>query len=566
VTVCPVRYLWDDSLRQLANGQGGNYWFASMPELADQMGLTADPVLREGLVEALPETRVLVLPDLSPGYFTALELEALQEWVEGGGLLVGMATEGLDDLFGIVTVAGIGQPEDPWSLAAALRLTDPELAHCLYSADTLDAPLPIAAPVRVVRGQGRELAHLYSVDGDDLHSPAATLRPVGAGTACYFAFNLCQALWCLRQGRPISVDRDGDGYLRLSDAIVIRPFRIDVPYADLLTLLVRNVIALAEVWFVHPLPPGETGEPVPAVFYWGGDDEGDLASQTLAAAEFMTEVGLPYHVNLMPREGGFSLSADQYAALKRAGHDPSLHFNFLDGFAHPHEVTAAEIHQQVAAYRELYGELPVCAVTHCTLWSGWHEPARWMAEEGLQADNSRIHSGSPPMNPVNLLGYSFGTALPFWYRADWREGNERVDFLSFQIVAYECGYSPETGVDLTWLSRAVSDAAFWQTTMCMFFHPIYLATVPACREAIREALEMIRAQCPGALHMSHADLNRWWRSRAGVRVTELSDGDPHVEVEGDWWEDGYCVMRRSRHEWARDGVGGRWEYWRVRRD
>jgi hypothetical protein len=41
---------------------------------------------------------------------------------------------------------------------------------------------------------------------------------------------------------------------------------------------------------------------------------------------------------------------------------------------------------------------------------------------------------------VNFLGFSFGTAFPFWFHDDWRGRNRRIDFLEQPVAAYECGY------------------------------------------------------------------------------------------------------------------------------
>ena len=554
----PVRYLSDDALQQGANARCENYWCAYLPDIADQMGLTADPVSRDDLVSSLPDTRVLILPDLPPGYLTVLEADGLKHWVERGGILIGIATEGLDDLFGIQTLAGIGQPEDPWSYSAMLRLTDPEMARNLYSPDTLDAPLLVVSPARVIAAQGRELARLLSIEGDDLAAPAVALRDVQEGKACYFAFNLCQTLWCLHHGRPISTDRDGDGWLRMSDAIIIRPHRIDVPYADLLLFLLRNVVALADVWFKHPLPATPAGTVADAVFHWGGDDEGDATGIQQEASDFMRSRNLPYHVNIMPHPGGeFGLSPEGFAHLKANGHETSLHVNMIEGFEHPNYFTEEDVRSQVRRYREVFGETPICTVFHCCTWHGSTEPAEWLAAEGIAADNCRIHAGSPPANPVNLLGYSFGTAFPFWYRSDWRQGNRRIDFLSLQVNAYETGYDGE-GTATTWQHRAIRDAAFWQLTMNMFHHPLYLARFPQAQEAIDEFLRVVAKMCPGAIQMGNDELTLWWRARSAARLDEGEQGEPLLRAEGEAWRDGYVVMRRDPHGEA--GPGGGWEY------
>lgn len=559
---CPVRFLHDPALRQAAHARGENYWFAYIREVADQMGLSAQPLPRSELSPGgLEATRVLFLPALEAEELSPPERAALEGWVRAGGTLIGFATRGLDDLFGVNTVGGFDQPEDPWSCAALAVLTDGELARPLYCREIPQAPLPLFSPVCVVSGGERELARLHATDGDDLGAPAVSLREVGRGRACYFAFDLCRTLWALHQGRPIHTDRDGDGYLRMSDAIVIRPFRIDVPYADLLLLLLRNVVALADVPFIYPLPPTEGGDVPDALFYWGGDDEGAAGTQVFAS-DWMRAQGLPYHFNIMPRpDGTFSLSKGEFDHIKANGHETSLHFNFIDGHEHPYPFTEADIRCQVDWYEEAFGETPVCSVFHWCLWHGWSEPARWMADCGIQADNSRIHCGSPPINPTNLVGYSFGGAFPFWYWSDHRDGNRRLDFISEQITAYECGYIAGQGPEFSQLHRAVRDAAYYHFTMDFFFHPVNVTNRPECREAIAETLRYTQELGLRVLHMGNDELNHWWRARSAARIEEDADGRARV-VSDRPWPAGYVILRRD--EEGKRELGGTWRFEVVR--
>ena len=225
----------------------------------------------------------------------------------------------------------------------------------------------------------------------------------------------------------------------------------------------------------------------------------------------------------------------------------------------PHlRIHRADIRRQVQWYQRAFHETPVCSVFHWTLWHGWSEPAQWMAATGIQADNSRIHTGSPPLNPVNLCGYSFGTALPFWYRGDFRTGNRRVDFISEQIVAYECGYTRGEGVTPDQLRRAVRDAAYWHHTCDFFWHPVCVTTIEECRGAVQELLRTIDEMNLTVVHMGNDELNNWWRARSAVTVEETAEG---ATATCDW-PTGCILVRRSE-----DGVeelGGKWEYRVVR--
>ncbi len=539
---------WDDDLRALANAAGANYWHVYTREICEQMGLCPVQLPRRDLnSEGLGELKVLILPDLSGKYLSVGEKSALRQWVHAGGLLIGLATEGLGDLFGIAVDGEIPQSDDCYSLSAALRFTDPNLARPLLPPGEEDAPIPIAAPARLLRASAdcRELARLVSLAGRDLRRPAVTLRSVGKGQALYFAFHLAQSIWVMHHGRPILDDYDGDGKLRSSDAMILRPFPTSLPYADLLVMLLRNAIGHCGLPFIHALPPlPETGEVPDALFHWGGDDEA-LAGQQLPASEFMRELGLPYHINIMARPGeGFSLTKAEYEQLKANGHEPSLHFNFIDGVEHPYSFTRQDIQKQVDEYVASFGELPVCTVFHWTVWNLWSEPAEWMASCGLLGDNSHVHQPCPPSNPINIVGFGFGTSYPYHYYHDWRKENDRIRFLELPITAYECGYWQHTEeLDLKPLHRAIDLARYWHLTMNMFYHPVLIYQFPQCREAIKAGLNYMRRLGLRPLHMGNDRLTRWWLARSESSILDAAlDADGRRMTVHSEWPEGMVVQ------------------------
>lgn len=531
---------FDDDLRAGANAHGANYWHVYTRELCGQMGLPHDELPRSRLTaEHLAPYRVLLLPDLEPRYLLEREKQALRDWVEGGGLLIGFATGGLHDLFGVRIEGQLPQPEDDFSLTATVRYTCPTLARPLLPPGEEDTPLPVAAPVKLVgRAEGRELARLVSLQGRDLHRPAVTLREVGEGQALYFCFNVAHSAWAMHHGRPVLDDYDGDGRLRMSDAMILRPFPTSLPYADLLVYLLRNVIARRGLALLHALPPAPDGSIPEALLHYGGDDEGASDLQVVAS-DRMRELGLPYHVNIMPDpQGQFGLSCEHFAHLKANGHETSLHFNFIAGVAHPYAFTRRDIQRQVDWYQQTFGELPVCTVFHCTTWCGWSEPADWMAGAGILGDNSRFISYSPPSNPVNTVGFGFGTAYPFFHYHDWRKDNDRLRFVGVPIGAYEAGYQ-HGRVEFSVLRRALDLARFWHLPLNLFYHPVYVAQYPECSEAIRQGLQYLEGVGAQVLHWGPDEVTRWWLARSETRVQQLADGTVEVNCP---WRNG-CVLQ-----------------------
>ena len=537
-------YLWDDDLRETTNAQGRNYWYAYIEDLFERIGAPALRVGPEDLREpdTLARLATLALPDLAADYLGAEQREALHAWVQGGGLLIGLATAGLDELFGVEAVGVLVQGEDPWALTATLRLTDESLARPLYHPERPDEQLVTASEVRLLRAtEARELAALGDLEGRPLGRPAITLRQVGDGYAALFAFDLAHTAWALHQGRPIDDDYNGDGYLRFNDAIITGQRNPQTPHTDLLTFLLRNLVALTGQPFVYQLPALDGAVP-DALFFWGGDDEAAAGTQ-VKASDFMAERGLPYHINIMPREGRFHVSKQEFDHLRANGTEPSLHLNFIDGYEHPLKYTQEDVRGQVRMYREAFGETPVCTVFHWTLWHGWTEPAEWLCAEGVQADNSRFNSNYQQLNPTNTVGYAFGTGFPFFLRLDWRAGNQRLDFISEPITAYEVGYERDEGTNFPPLHLALDNAAYWHLTTDLFFHPVCIFQHRPCKEAVDEALRYLSEKGIRAVHMGNDAVNYWWRARTAATIEQASAGEAGVCFVAECaWEDGYVIL------------------------
>ncbi|UCH34526.1 MAG: hypothetical protein JSV65_18710 [Armatimonadota bacterium] len=531
-----VGVVWDESAREQANRSGRNYWYAYIWDMLERLGIAAARVPPSAL--ATPKRLARLGSIILGGVAEAVPGEAaaaLTEWVRAGGTLIGFAVEGLDGLFGIRPRAAVPQPEDEFAITGYLEFTRGTLTHGIHSPLAPEQRLIIISPVRpVVPVKGREVARFFAphaaAPDDGARARATrlaivTARRVGKGWAFYFGFDVPHTIWALQQGRPIDRDYDGDGYLRFGDAMVIGSNSPHVPYADELALLVQNMLARRPTPMLHQLPPTDGAVP-DALFHFGGDDECQPGVH-LPASDFMRSRGLPYHINLMPLDGRFAISRQEFRRIRANGHELSLHYNFMDGFTHPGPFAEQDVAAQVALYRAAFGRAPVCTVNHWCRWAGWAEPAKWMLAAGAKADNSRIHYGSPPLNPVNRMGFAFGTAFPYFFRDDWRGGNARIPFVQEPIVAYEVGY--EGGAtDFRMLRHAVDIAARYHMTMNMFYHPVYIASYPACRTAIDELLRYVRGRKLRAVFMGSDELWRWWWQRSRGRIGRARAGGDAV--------------------------------------
>ncbi|MCC6444058.1 MAG: hypothetical protein IT210_11465 [Armatimonadetes bacterium] len=528
-----IAYIEDRAAWERANREGRNFWDAYWPEVLDRMGLGAAPLPPESLRDAgaLKETAALMIGKLSEGAVDDRAVRVLSEWVENGGLLVGSAVEGLDALFGVKGSGIYPQAGDDFAPAAALDFRSHPLTEGLRWPLRPEQGPVAASDIRIIEPDGSEaLADMKAFDGRSLGA-GVTARPSGKGWAFYFPFELPKTFWAIQQGRPVTGDRDGDGFLRVGDSIALEGFPWDVPYTDLLLWLLRNMIASASCPFLATLPPA-SGQVSDALFFWGGDDEAATDGLQVFASDWMKAHGLPYHINAMPVEGKFGLTAKEFRHIEANGHEISLHYNHISNRQHPYAFSREDILEQMDAYLKTFGKPPVCSVNHYCTWTGWAEPARWMLEAGGQGDNSRIHWGSPPVNPINRYGFAMGTSIPHRAYEDAEHGNRPLDFIFQPINAYEVGYEQDRD-DFEQLRRVIDLSARYHLTTNMFYHPVYITHYPACRRAIEEFIRYSAERGVRAVHMGNDAFCLWWKARSRSALRVVTAGPEETVIEAD---------------------------------
>lgn len=520
-------YIFDDSAKEKANCDNRNYWWAYIAEILDCLGLTATRISPTELPKKLNELSILLLDDLDASF----NLRQLETWVRGGGILIGCNTEGLDQIFGNQFSIIRKQERGEFSLSGYFSFRETQLTKGIFSNLHPEKPLLVSSHLRLVK----------SVDsfeiGTDGENSFITGRSCGNGWAFYFGFNLAQTFCVIQQGRQVDSDYDADGYWRTSDAIVIDDNEPEIAYTDELLFLLQNIVGLQTQPLVHQIPP--KGRKVPdCLFYYAGDDECDAGVQ-VPASNFMASRGLPYHINLMPKDGNFAITPEEERQLKENGTELSLHYNFMDGFAHPGGFTEDDVKRQTELYVQRFGKIPICTNSHWCRWNGWAEPALWMRRAGIKADNSLVHRRSPPLNPTNLIGFSFGSSFPHFFWSDYRNGNERIEFLELPIIAYEVGYKfswedyeknlRNDSLDIPQLRKVILLAKHCNVIMCMFYHPVYIARVPSCQRAIDALLSLIREEGLEALHLGSDELTEWWLSRSKIKIENIRFEDEKLK-------------------------------------
>lgn len=529
-------YLFEQVWIKNLNKRGINCWYFYLKEIFSQMGLTTvdEFSLSDlGKENRLAKISVLFIGNLPENGISPKIKKSLRNWIEKGGILIGFSPDGMDELFGIKYAHNISQPVDDFTPSAYFKFTEHPIAQGIHSAFHNEQMLLIFSPVRAVTLDGaEEVAHLYDLAKEKTGYSAITLFHCGSGLACYFAFDVPKTIWVLHQGRPVDKDHDGDGYLRTIDAIVIGDNEPEVLYADEIIFLIQNIVSTAGLPMIHQLPP-YLGKVPDALFFWGGDDDGDSGVQ-VPASNWMRVKGLPYHINLMPNlEGDFAVSKKEISQIESNGHELSLHFNFMDGFDHPSGYTKQDVEKQVSLYRTLTGKLPICTVSHWVRWCGWTEPAKWFSESGVLADNSffavsRSTHLHDPHNPINTFGFSFGTAYPFYFYEGYEQGNKRLNFIELPITAYELRYD---GKDNSLIHRCIDLAAYYHLTVNMFFHPCYIKDEPQARAAIEEILRYIEEKKLLVINMGPDELCIWWNERNKSKIKNVVAKENSIEFE-----------------------------------
>jgi len=363
---------------------------------------------------------------------------------------------------------------------------------------------------------------------------AIVRRDAGTGKTIYFAFNFPQTIWVIHQGRPVTKDFDGDAYYRSSDNIALgRNIDLELPYADYWLQVLERILTQIPQPFIHQIPPHSDGTVPDMLFHYGGDDECTPGIQ-VKASNYMKEKGLQYHINLMPdKNGKFAINREEYELIKKNGHAPSLHFDFVKPHYH---FTEADLKEQTEQYREAFGETPIATVNHWLMTTGWAEMARWGSSHGMKGDNSRVHSFSPPSNPINTLGFGFGTAYPHFVYDDYNYKNSRIPYVYIPICLYEPRvYKDTREADCQQIHHAIDRAAHFGWTLNVFLHPIYIADDAYnqdCLPAIEELIRYIKEKGYSPLHLSTNGLCLWWfdRSQASVELKEWSTSPDNGKV------------------------------------
>lgn len=576
----------DEQIQARQNGQGQNYWETYLHEIANQLGQPAQVLAPSELLSLGPHISALLLGQHSTSPLSNEATQAITQWVEAGGVLIGFAVQGLDDLFGIETQGTLPQPQDDYTIAGYFQLRVHPLTREVHPFLLIEQLLLVLSDIILFQNQdAQELAHLYSTEQADLHRSLITWRSVGAGAAGYFGFDVPKTIWLLHQGRPLPAIPEGETLLRTPGLQVLGNNSAKIAYADEIVLLIQNMLAFRPLPFIYPIPPKEGTVP-DALFYYSGDEYVGPVELSLQASDWMASKALPYHINIAAAL--HPMSHDEWQHIRDNGHEVSCYIWVKE--KRGQILNAQSIQAQSDSLFQRFGTRPGSVLIGSTQWSGGVEPARWLAAAGATADNTfvggRFDGLEHPLMNGPFLGFGYGTAFPFYFYEDAAHGNARIDLLEQPIVGYELGHraslsDPHTGgretdtfapEDIHWL---VDMAIRYHFVSNLFYHPYYIVNFPKCRAAIEALLRYIDYREANVLHMANNQVAEWWKARRESTLFNLSMSPTTIEFAARTsWPDGMIVklqigsamirqVRCDRREIAyviREEFGGTWLY------
>ena len=529
-----IACILDARSARLAHSRGQLWHDCYYPEILDEMGILCDVLSPEELPMRLGDYRVVLLTD-----FDASAIAGLEDWVRGGGTLLGFLTEGLDPLFGIRGEGRRAAADDEFTISAHLRLNG---RGCLPYDEAYGDTIPILSPTRLIEADGgaceADLLEPLSFSiryegarGWPAFAAGLVLREVGDGRCHYFNFSMAQTLRLYHQGRPVDRDWDGDGMYRSGDGIVFTTAHdLGNPFGDYCLELLRGAFDRAGVISKFPYPPKD-GSPADMLFYYGGDDECDPTGVQQIAVRRMRDAGYPYHINIMcdAQRKGYAMTQETFREMLDCGQEPSIHFDY---FRIRSPIRQEEFTEQLDLYEKTFGMTPKVFVNHCVMFWGWTDMARWAAERGLKGDNGRFATRlMPDPNPIFSHGFSFGTSHPHFVYDDAAHGDQKLDFLYIPACLYEPRVGEQTyAEDRARLKRILTMGVAGAWFVPMFFHPVYIARCEEAWRALEAAHEIAREEGWRLAEMGVDALCDWWNERSKTEIGQSADGTFAVEA------------------------------------
>jgi len=468
--------------------------------------------------------------------------DAICAAVQSGSALVAVgAPAGLDDLFGVRPAeSGIQpsiEPTGPFEGYSGTfgfsLLRDVGEGYLRRSGahrvtERLDPPLHIFGAAAVTAQAGTEaLADILDVHQAPLGLAGITIRRLGSGLAMLIAPDIAASVSAMQQGRFIDRDAlpapDGsaplnDGILKAEDGLVL-DWHFDRQYADqmgcaafltpqadrLRELLIRSLIWAAEqtgcvlpmLWY-HP-----EGRPATAMLSLDSDLSGPAEARH--SLELLERLKVPACWCVMPP----GYPRPTYEAIKAQGHEIALHFDAQ----RVEDPQAAWSRQTLRRqYEWLTDAARLDRITsnknHYTRWQGRLEFFEWLAELGIEVDQSKGPSKR------GTLGFPFGSCHPW---RPIRDDGSLIDVLEIPLPTQDVPITARPESLRLWLQASLEVGG----VMHLLFHPYHLTKEPVSR-ALAEIVEAARQS--GLVWQRSDEINAWHRARYSFEAVPARRG------------------------------------------
>jgi hypothetical protein len=326
------------------------------------------------------------------------EIDALVAYVSAGGRLIVLRPSRL-----VALALGL-TPVDTVTYPAYVRPGAAHPAGAGVPRESIQTHVPADhyEPAALPTGS-QEIARLY-LDADTPTSyPAILDLTLGHGRVVVFTYDLPQAVALVRQGNPALAGWRTVGYrqpYRPNELFTgwVDPRRVHLPQADIHTMLFGNAInAVARApqprWWYYPSPQQRS------VVVLDSDDDWSAPEHFEALLDAVERHHGHITVYLMMGPTRKTIATPERVATWRArGHSFGIHHNTYDPiFAEEEQDACIEpvVRQDLQAFREQYGDVPLTNRNHSLIWKGYVDLARLYASAGVVMD----------LNYVSLFQY-----------------------------------------------------------------------------------------------------------------------------------------------------------------
>ncbi len=516
-----IYYLLNESKRAAQTAQTGAYSSLYMQEISSRLGVTATALEITKLADNAFAANDVIM--VGAEELTGEQATVLAAAKAKGALVIGFATRGADDVFGI-TVKGTLTQENVYDAIGYFTA-----CQCVLPAKNEGTTVPVMNDVLVVEG-GKTQA---TVQVGDQFVPGL----VAGENTYYVTFDLPHTLLKIIQGKP--TPQGPSDYFPVGRVPDKRSLSYDYDStnaaADLYVLMLEAMLWNRNVPMIHHLPAAKDGTPADVLFFYGGDDDNTSGELDERASEIMYAKGLPYHINMMPEgeHGGYTLDRAGMERITARGHEIALHYN-MTGVP----FTEESFKQQMGTYLEVYKDVPVSNVAHCLANVGYSEYARWQAAMGVKGDGGMSGTlNHEDINAFNIYDFGFGTAFPFYVYDDAEHKTQRINFCGIPLVYYEPRIGGQYGESDAKLRLCAENAGYYGQPICLFSHPHYVGFWNGYDSTMTlRAFDIIHNICAekgwNVYDAGTDELCLWWMERDESTLTAC-DGKATLTLAGD---------------------------------